>query len=421
MRIFSKYYWPIAKQRIKFESRRLSQLGIAHFTAKLFTKTFGVILWILLLPATLGLHLAGYRRVTIFTDRIGHLALEPCCLIKEQRLGIIKKRRWIILAPPQRTANRHLLSYWQPYFLIVRNPLLCYLIDSMSKWILMRHDISHYARALGKTQAAYGIFDAWGDRPPIVQLRQEDEEWGKDQLLKLGLPDGAWFVCAHAREPGFSPIDEELHSHRNGKIKNLVPAIEEITNRGGWVIRVGDQSMEPLPELSNVIDYATHPAKSDRLDVILCAKCTFILGNTSGIAIVGTIFGTPSALANIIPITAPGFGRNDLNIPKRVWSVSLSSYLNFRDILSSEIALFTYASDYLRHGLRPVENTPEDISLLVKEMFSKLQRGTDPAEINDQLKEASLYIIKYKICRGFISQNISLFPKITDEFRFRFR
>ena len=40
----------------------------------------------------------------------------------------------------------------------------------------------------------------------------------------------------------------------------------------------------------------------------------FILGNTSGIALVGSIFGTPCALANMTPISASGFNSKDISI-----------------------------------------------------------------------------------------------------------
>lgn len=65
---------------------------------------------------------------------------------------------------------------------------------------------------------------------------------------------------------------------------------------------MGDTTMEPLPFLPQVIDYAHHPLRSPRLDIILCARARCILGNTSGIFLVGSIFGVPSA-ANMVPMS----------------------------------------------------------------------------------------------------------------------
>jgi putative glycosyltransferase (TIGR04372 family) len=331
-----------------------------------------LVLWFILLPLTFALHLAGYRRVTVFTDRIGHLALEPDCLLKEQALGLIPKRRWFILAPPGRVANRHLLGYWKPFIRVHEDRIACFLLASMSMWGLMRYDISRYLLAARQAQLAYRIYSQWEDRPPLLSLNREDEDWGKDALRQLGIPEGAWFVCVHVREPGFSPVDEELHAHRNGDVGATLPAIKEIVSRGGWVVRIGDPTMTPLQPLTRVIDYAHHPTKSERLDIILCAKARFILGNTSGIALVGSVFGVPCAVANMIPIPTLWFGARDISIPKLLWSEDHGRYLRFDEIFGSPIADFRYANLYAESRIRVDENSAADITDLVVEMLDRL-------------------------------------------------
>jgi putative glycosyltransferase (TIGR04372 family) len=359
-------------RRLEFEWRRIRQIPLPTLAVKATVKTIGLGLGLLLLPVTAILHLAGYRHVTIFTDRIGHLALEPDCLLKEQILGRIPPKKWIMLAPSGRVANEHLLSYWQPHFSIVRNGLACFLVVSMSRWGLMRTNISHYLRAIGKAQAAYRIYAEWDSRPPSLHLTSEDCAWGEKMLGQLGVPSGAWYVCAHVRESGFSPVDEELHWHRNSDIENTIPAMDEIIKQGGWVIRIGDPTMKPLPPMRHVIDYAHHPMKCPRLDIILCARARFILGNSSGIALVGTIFGVPCALANLIPVSTLWLTNRDISIPKLHWSRKQSRHLRFDELIDSSVANFQYASLYEREGIVPVENTAEDILLLVKEMLDRL-------------------------------------------------
>jgi len=359
--------------RLEFEWRRIRQIPLPTLVGKATAKLLGLGLGLTLLPVTVLLHLLGYRHVTIFTDRIGHLALEPDCLLKEQALGTIPHRKWIMLAPPSRVANEHLLTYWQPHFHIVHNYFACFLLASMSRWGLMRYDISHYARAIGKAQAAYRIYSEWGGRLPTLNLTPEDEAWGKEMLQSLGVPEGAWFVCAHAREAGFSPIDEELHKHRNSRIGNLAEAMREVIRRGGWIIRMGDSSMHTLSSMDKVIDYAHHTLKSDRLDIVLCAKAKFFLGNTSGIAYVSSVFGVPCALANLIPVATLGFNSSDISIPKLIQSQTDHRYMNFDEILGSDIANYQYASQYDARGLAVIENSSADICLLVTEMLDRLE------------------------------------------------
>jgi putative glycosyltransferase (TIGR04372 family) len=381
------------KHRLTFEVNRLRKLPLPILASKALLKLSGLVLGTALLPVSAFLHFKGYRHVTVFTDRIGHLALEPDCLLKEQALGHLPHRKWIMLAPPGRVANEHLLTYWQTHFLIVRSRAISYLIASMSRWGLMRHNIDHYIRAIGKAQAAYRIYAAWNDRLPLLQLSSEDDEWGRCMLRKLGLPEGAWFVCIHARESGFSPVDEELHSHRNSNIEHALNAIHEIVLRGGWVVRIGDPTMKPLPPMHHLVDYAHHPLKSPRLDIVLCAKARFILGNTSGIALLGTIFGTPCALANMVPITAMGLGLRDISIPKLYWSIEEQRYLTVEEAFFSPVGTSQYGREFEKANIRVDENNPDDIKELAAEML-------------DRQDELSSYDAEYEILRVSFTSRI---------------
>lgn len=364
--------WPHFTNGVAFEWRRIRRQGIAKLPFKMARHAASALLWLILLPLTIALHLAGFRRVTVFTERIGHLAIEPDCLLKEQALGLIPKRRWFILAPPGRIANTHLLRCWEPFFRIFRGKGACFILASMSRWGLLRHDISRYVLAFNEANAAHKIYAQWGDRPPLIALIGDDERWGAQALQRLGLPDGAWFVCVHVREPGYSSIDEELHSHRNGSVEATIPAMREITRRGGWVVRIGDPTMKHLPPTPQVVDYAHHPAKCDRLDIILCARARFILGNTSGIALVGTIFGVPCAIANMIPISEHWFNAKDMCIHKHLWPERLGRYLGFDEAMALPVANYHYAKLYKDAGIRVDENTPEEIRDLVIKMLDNL-------------------------------------------------
>lgn len=374
-------------RRLAFEWRRIRRMSLATFVWKLVLKLLGLALGLLLLPVAALLHLAGYRHVRIFTDRIGHLALEPDCLLKEQALGLAPHKKWIMLAPPGRVSNEHLLAYWQPHFLVVRNGWACFLVTSLSRWGLMRHDMTPYILAVGRAQAAYRIHREWGTRPPLLALTREDVEWGREMLARMGIPDEAWFACVHAREAGFSPIDEELQQHRNSSIEYVIPAMQEIVRRGGRVIRIGDPTMQPLSPLPGVIDYAHSPYKSARMDVVLCARARFILGNTSGIGLVGTVFGVPCAAANLIPLSTLWFGERDISIPKLFWSRELGRYLRIDEVLDSSAANFHYAALYEEAKIDPVENSAQDILMLTIEMLDRLDGRYLPADDEAEIAE----------------------------------
>ena len=338
-------------------------------------------IWLALLPVTVALHGFGFRRLTVLTGRIGHLAAEVDCFLKARALGELPPRKWFLLAPRGRVANTHLMSYWQKYLPVVSNPIACALLGAMSRWFFMRYDVSHYVLSLNATQDLYRLNTQWAGRPPLLALSSQDEIWSASKLRDLGVPEGKWFVCIHVREPGFSPADEAAHAHRNGSPLAMLPVVAEIVRRGGWCIRMGDPTMSALPKTHGVVDYAHHPLRSARLDVVLCARARCFVGNSSGLALVSTAFGVPSVLVNMIPLSALAPLPADLSIHKVLRSVCEKRLMRFDEILCSPAGDFRYASLYAEAGLIPEENDADEILSVVCEMLDRIEgRFTETPE-----------------------------------------
>lgn len=371
--LYRKSKFQIWSTRFSFQWQRIRKHGLLGIAQRICKRLLILLLSIILLPISIALYACNYRRLCIFTDRIGHLAIEPDTLLKAQLLGLIVPRRWIVVAPIKRVANQHLLTYWKPHFLIYQSPVSCFFLECLTFWRFMRYEASHFINSDDGSQYAYAVNSKWGSlRPAILTLTDEDNKFAAEKLSAMGVPKDAWFVCVHAREGGFSPIDEPLHSHRNTQIDNLIPAIQEITKRGGWVIRLGDPTTMPLNQMPQVVDYAHHELRSGKMDVILCAKAKFILGNTSGIFLVGSVFGTPSALVNMIPFPTLGIICQDISMPKLFRSKTTNRYLSFSEIMQSDISTYRYASHYTKEHILIEENSAEDILAATIEMFDRL-------------------------------------------------
>jgi putative glycosyltransferase (TIGR04372 family) len=363
---------------LKILSHRFREGGYLWLLAGVVKRALTELAWLTLLPFALALHLLGYRRLFVHNEHIGHLAGDLDCFIKEQRLGLLPDRRWFALGAGSRitnqhiVANEHLLTYWRRHIPVVTAPLACAVLDIATKRYLARHDLSHYQARFFGTQDIYRVNRVWGDRPPILTLSAEDETWANDALADLRLPAGGWFVCVHVREGGFLPQNELVQSHRNATISNTIAALREIVRRGGTCVRMGDPSMQPLPAIDGVIDYAHHPRKSARLDIILCAKARFFLGCASGLSFVSTAFGIPVASANMIPVATLATRYYDISIPKLIWSNRLGRHLRFDEILSSDIGGYFFSHQYRQSDLRVDENSGDDILGLVQEMLDRL-------------------------------------------------
>jgi len=259
---------------------------------------------------------------------------------------------------------------------------------------IMVYDIRDYVLALNGPARYYRTNNEWDGRPSVLSLTQEDRESGRKTLEQMGIPKGSWFVCFHARESGFSPEDETVHSYRNSDVMAFMPSLREIRRRGGWCIRMGDPSMKALPTIEGVIDYAHLPLRSDQMDVFLCASCRFFLGNTSGLSMMSTVFGVPCALANMIPLTSMGWLPGDLFIPKLLRKRNEPRYLSFNEILASEIGNYRMSSFYRDAGIEIEDNSPEDIFDLTVEMLDRLDGHEDKYRDYLKLQEAFARLLK---------------------------
>jgi hypothetical protein len=163
--------------------QRFRERGYRWLLRGVAKRALAELAWLSLLPFALALHLLGYRRLFVHNEHIGHLAGDLDCFVKEQRLGLLPERRWFALGPGSRIANQHilanehLLSCWQAHISVVTQPLACAVLDLMTRRYLARHDLSHYQATFFGTQDVYRVNRLWGERPPILTLSAEDEEW----------------------------------------------------------------------------------------------------------------------------------------------------------------------------------------------------------------------------------------------------
>ncbi len=304
--------------------------------------------------------------------RIGHLALDPDWFIKQMIVGERPRFRLVLLISDKECANPCLLSYWEKYILVVRNTVYRSILWPFRffDYLLVKPFETRFA--MGRHGIRPAVLEKWGERPPLLSLSDSHRERGEETLRRLGVPPGAWFVCVHSREGGFSPEVEHVHSFRNSPISSYAPAMEAIVERGGWCIRMGDATMAPMEPMRGAVDYAHCDQRSDWMDIFLCAGCRFFLGNTSGLCMASTVFGVPVALANLIPMHVMyRFLAADMGIPKLLRKCS-GEYVTFDENLNSPIANFNRPAEFRKNGLVCVDNSPEEIRDLAVEMLDRL-------------------------------------------------
>ena len=100
-------------------------------------------------------------------------------------------------------------------------------------------------------------------QPP--RLKQKKREYCDQLRVKMGIPLADWFACLHVRESGYR--GDTAAVYRNASVQNHIKGIQAITAAGGWVVRIGDPTMTPLPQLDHVIDYPHTKYKSELMDI----------------------------------------------------------------------------------------------------------------------------------------------------------
>lgn len=237
---------------------------------------------------------------------------------------------------------------------------------------------------------------------PHLSFTKEEELRGREGLMSLGIPDNAPFIAFHARDPAWleylAPgIDYSYHNHRDSNVKNYLPAIEMLVERGYYAVRMGSVVKDDL-ETSNekIIDYAANGSRTDFLDIYLGAKCRFFIGSAAGITELPKIFRKPILSVNQIPLEIThSWAPHDIFIPKKIWFSPDARYLTFRESLESSAGSRITGSQLSAIGLYPEENTPEEITAAALEMEQRISGEWVSSGHDEELQERFWKLFEY--------------------------
>ena len=208
-----------------------------------------------------------------------------------------------------------------------------------------------------------------------IRLEKKKERQAEAILKQMGLGLGSWYVSLHVRELGFHKDKAYEGSFRCADIDNYLKAIEYVVSVGGYVIRLGDSTMKPLPLLKNVIDYPHSLYKTDFMDLFLIKNCKLYIGMDSGIWDTAQMFQKNNLIVNstnwcfAIP---PKYG--DLIIIKHYFSKSRARFLSVQELLEEPFEIcfhFTEVPSDENNDFIIIENTPEEIKDLLSEKLNQ--------------------------------------------------
>ncbi len=198
-----------------------------------------------------------------------------------------------------------------------------------------------------------------------IDFNKNEISKGNQLLLKLGLPSGQKYICFHARDSKYLNVrfpkkNWTYHNYRDSNINNYILAINELTKKNLFGIRMG-QIVKDDYQTSNkkIIDYSKSKIKSDFLDVYISAKCKFFICSDCGISSFPEAFKVPAVYTNWVPIRRIStWVLNGIFIFKKIYSNKKKRLLFFSEIIDMDTDSINVRK---KLGLEIIENTPEEI------------------------------------------------------------
>ncbi len=388
-----------------------SNAGYIRPVKALFWCIFNLALMPLILFVYVCDPLLKIRFVKIRDDRIGHLAANTEIFLRRLELGIISKKKSLYIGiSSTNPVNKQLLNMFKRKMVIIHVPKLLCELAFAEKSVLAK---TGFGMHLLQTSYEFREF-TYGK--PSLYFTESEEKKGKKLLKAMNISAEDWFICFHARSSKYlaehlMSIDGNYFNFRNWDINNALKAAKYIASKGGFALRMGAIVEKKLPDLKNkrVIDYASGH-RTEFGDIYLPSKCKFFLGCSCGISNIAQIFNVPVVWCNLIPITLPPYSKRDLFIPKKLWSAEKKRFLTFREILESGVGDFGRQEQYERMGLKPIENTPEEILDLAIEMNERLDGTWKPGKEDEKLQKKFRSLFKKDSrCYGFPSRIGAMF------------
>jgi putative glycosyltransferase (TIGR04372 family) len=357
-----------------------------------------------------GVLLEGYVPPGIsigFVGPIGHQAM-LCTHIAAQKLGILKPRTAIL---PINKTQIH-----RPLIQTLRKDLNLLQYGDGASWSELPNNW-HVFERLQLIRTENDFIDLYqliekvfrstnvNKMNPLIELPTEYVDSARQKLEALGLPKDAWFVTIHVRNAG------DLPARRNQPVDTYYPAIEEVIASGGWVIRVGDNSMEKFPEFSKFIDLATSKEDLSFLHPYVLAFASFYVGTSSGPGSVPPLFGVPTLITNATSIgrNLLSSSENSIYIPKKTLNEK-GRLLSYSEVLKSCDGFGELELSQLRElNLQLQCNSKEEILLGVKEIMARVQNNfvedKKSVSIINEIRNSMPYSSRGTIAHTFLDKH----------------
>jgi len=343
-------------------------------------------------------------------------------LLRANKYALRKEKKLFLLLPENvQLRNPALFSYFEPYINVIRDSELIYTMKGLESLLTLpigmaipMNEICPYldiaANMVEKERIKLGM------NRSLFKLNENHRVMGKQLLNNLGLPDDAWYVTLHIREPSYrgETVSNSTENWRNANPSDYVKACKAITKAGGWVFRMGDPSMTPFAKIPQVIDYAHSEIRSDWMDIFLGATCRFLISTASGYQRVPGYFGVPSIYTNCThSVPYYGLTEYDLYLPRLLKHKKNGKYLSFEEIMSPPISMLDSNIKFDNKGLQWIDNTSEELEAVTIEMINQTEKNYIK---HDDKNQKRFKVIAEQCGEKYGGHKVKAFASMSQEF-----
>lgn len=211
---------------------------------------------------------------------------------------------------------------------------------------------------------------------PQINLRKDKKIICETNLKNLGINLNDWYVCLHTRD---------INYPRNVSLNTYQKAINYIKERGGWVIRVGEEVNNELNN-SNLINLHSTKYNNDLMNLHIIKNCKMFLGCGSGVNQCANLFGKKILASNLLDWShAIPLRKGDSSLIKHYFNHQERRFLSLKEIFNNFFK-YIYYSNYIPKNISIINNTEEEIFNLVKNGFNSFSYSKKQIEFQNLKK-----------------------------------
>jgi putative glycosyltransferase (TIGR04372 family) len=266
----------------------------------------------------------------------------------------------------ERKSFHSLLMKALSFYERVRKPFAGFVVKSARRARLTRRPVpgfrfhrcgietSNFVLAKIKGTRNYFDLSLLPESEPSLKLTMTQRERAERMLSGSDFDATKWFAAVHVRESGFRGFDVN-HDVRNFSQNALLPILKEVTQQGGFVVRMGTKEQTNIPRTPGIFDYASSKARCSLVDLYVMEKCRFYVGSSAGPLAMAYAFGKPAFVVNYFDFLTAGFRKTDMFIPKMPYSTREQRFLSIAEYCERATSVWDAKEFWF------VENRLEDI------------------------------------------------------------